>query len=294
MLRKQELSVLLPSYNCNCVEVVARLCALCSRIDGLTFEVIVADDGSTDKTCIAHNKVINSMEHCRFLCKEKNEGAGTTRNFLAAQSRYKWLLYLDGDMELPDKLIERYVTGEEEPVINGGLKICPDEHPPHNLRYQYEIREAHKHTATKRSKCPYHAFRSTNFMVRRDVMQAAPFDVRLRRYEDVLFGKHMQKLGIPIVHIDNPVVMADIESNADYLTKVEKDMDTLYQFRSLLTGFSPLLTLAENLERWHLSYSVRIWHRLFGSLERRNLAGTHPILPLLNLYKLGYFLALAK
>ncbi len=294
MLQKQELSVLLPVYNCCCVKAVARLCTLCERIEGLRFEVVVADDGSTDKACIRQNEAINAMPHCRFVTKPKNEGAGATRNFLAAQSRYEWLLYLDGDMELPDNLVRRYVTGPESPVVNGGLKMQGAERLRHNLRYKYESREEHKHAAECRAGHPHHSFRSTNYLVRREVMLAVPFDVRLRRYEDVVFGKDLRQHGIPIAHIDNPVVMADFESNPDYLAKVEKDMDTLYRFRPLLTGFSPLLAAVERLERWHLLPLVRVWHRVFGPAGRRNLCGPRPWLFLLNVYKLGYFVSLRR
>jgi hypothetical protein len=37
---------------------------------------------------------------------------------------------------------------------------------------------------------------------------------------------------------------------------------------------------------------IRLWHRLFGALERRNLCSNHPSLNVFKLYKLGYYLSL--
>ena len=58
---KSELSVLIPCYNGKCWKLVESLFALLekekSRV-GLRYEVLVADDGSTDNDIIEHNKRI--------------------------------------------------------------------------------------------------------------------------------------------------------------------------------------------------------------------------------------------
>ena len=51
----KSLSILLPTYNCNCVRLVTELQRQCveSKAD---FEIIVADDGSPNKNYIEENK----------------------------------------------------------------------------------------------------------------------------------------------------------------------------------------------------------------------------------------------
>ena len=65
------------------------------------------------------------------------------------------------------------------------------------------------HYPAKRQKQRYQEFRSTNFMIRRDVFLQNPFDERFTKsgYEDVLFGKHLKHSNAAILHIDNPVTM---------------------------------------------------------------------------------------
>ena len=58
---KQELSILIPTYNDVCTELVGKLCAQAKAIDRLDYEIIVADDGSTDSDCTEANQAIESM-----------------------------------------------------------------------------------------------------------------------------------------------------------------------------------------------------------------------------------------
>jgi hypothetical protein len=121
-----------------------------------------------------------------------------------------------------------------------------------------------------------------------------PFDERLRNYgyEDVLLGKTLHQNRIPIVHIDNPLGFCVFESNADFMAKTEEGLRTLCEFRSDLRGYSRLLKLVQGIHIPAILWLIRLWHRLFGQIERRNLCGSRPYLSLFNLYRLGYFLTL--
>ncbi len=289
------LSILIPVFNQSCGGLVARLRQLCDAVAWLEYEIIVADDASTNLEIQARNALINGMPNCRFVVKEQNGGAGATRNFLAKSSRYERLLFLDCDVTLPDNFIRNYLEVPLTDVLNGGLSFLPPaDGDVHNLRYLYEKREAPKHTAQIRNKQPFASFRSTNFMVRREVMQACPFDETLRRYEDVLWGKHLEQNGFKIVHIDNPVLIDDYDDNPSYLRKVEKDMDNLFLFRKEFSGFSPLLSVAQKIDALCLSGFVRLFCKIFASKLRKNLSSKRPCLSLLNVYKLSYFLNIKK
>ncbi len=309
---QQGLSILIPVYNEDCTAMVARLMELCRGIDGLKYEIIVADDKSTDNTMTATNRSINGLDGCRFIEKDTNGGAGATRNFLVKESKYDWLLFLDCDMLIAnDNFIINYLECAErhpDAVINGGISIaaCSNdgemqgndngmrpnatETLRHNLRYLYESKAAPRHTAVERNKRPYQSFRSTNFMAPRRVMVECPFYEPMRRYEDVFFGKTLRQQGVKILHIDNPLVMHHFDSNETYINKVDKDMETLSQYRKELKGYSPLLTGVETLSHRIPLCMLRLWHRLFGGLIRRNLTGRRPHLKLLNVYKVGKFL----
>jgi hypothetical protein len=121
-----------------------------------------------------------------------------------------------------------------------------------------------------------------------------PFDERFRHYgyEDVLLGKVLRQHHVPIMHIDNPVGFCIFESNPDFVSKTEEGLRTLYQFRSDLRGYSRLLTFISGIHISLILTLIRLWHRMFGATERRNLCGSRPSLFIFKLYRLGYFLSL--
>ena len=291
--KKREVSVLIPNYNNVCVELVTVLQRQAEAL-GISYEILVADDASPMKEKIGENEAINALPHCRYIVKETNSGSAATRNFLGAQSQYPWLLFLDCDISIPDDhFLERYVTDDHEGVVNGGIRITDDDGLRHNLRYLYEKAAEPAHTAEKRQANRYQEFRSTNFMIERRVFEKCRFDERFTRsgYEDVLFGKMLSQQQVSVTHIDNPVMMTEFEPNADYVRKIERSLRTLYTFRNELRGYSRILTFDSGIHIGAVRGMIRLWHRLFGGLERRNLCGKRPCLKLFNLYRLGYYIS---
>lgn len=297
-MKKTELSILIPVYNYDCRPLVLSLLRLTTPLlaDGVLVELIVADDGSSDSSVLQANATLSSNPLCRYIRRQENCGRAAIRNFLAQESKYQWLLFLDCDMQLPDdNFLSTYLNSEGEEVIDGGFAVLeqPDQEG-HNLRYTYEFSEQMRHSAEQRRANPYRSFRTTNFLIRRDIMLAHPFDERFRHYgyEDVLFGKQLCEAGIHIEHIDNPLSFEVFEDNAAFLDKTEEGLRTLHQFRSELKGYSALLTAVERLRPWGLLPLLRCWHSLFGAAERRRLQAGRYDTRLFQLYRLGFFLGL--
>ena len=287
------LSILIPTYNDLCVNLVDELRQQAEQT-GIAFEILVADDGSTDTDIIRENSEITQWEHCHYLRQAENIGRAAIRNFLAKEAHYDWLLFIDSDMSMvrTDYLSE-YISMEGADVIDGGVAIGGDADAlKGNLRYRYEKAAEHEHTVEIRQQNPYRDFHTANFLIRRDLMLTHPFDERFRYYgyEDVLFGKQLRGDHIAITHIDNPMGFCTFESNPDFVAKTEEGLRTLRQFRDELRGYSRLITLVEGIHLPIIISLIRCWHRLFGKWERKNLCGSHPSLRLFSLYKLGYFL----
>lgn len=295
-MKEIRLSILLPEYNANCVQLVGQLHTMCSKVEGLAFEIIVLDDASKNKEIVEANEAINSIEGCTFLRAEANRGSGAVRNALARRARHEWLLFMDSDVAIPSSFfIRNYVEVLRQCdvpcVVNGGIVIDGTIGAVKgNLRYMYEKAEEEKHTAENRRQAPYQAFRSTNFVAHKSIMAAYPFDERLRRYEDVLIGKVYCEHGIEVKHIGNPVMMGNFEHNAEFIAKVERNLQVLREYRAELEGYSPILTLAHRLRM--LLPAVRLWHKLFGARERANLTGYKPSLTILRMYQFGYYVTL--
>ena len=83
---KHELSILIPVFNTVCVQLVSDIRQQALDAD-ITFEVIVADDGSTDPKTIEANQAINAMDRCRYVCMGQNRGRAAIRNYLARDTR---------------------------------------------------------------------------------------------------------------------------------------------------------------------------------------------------------------
>ncbi len=286
----KELSILLPVYNSDCRALVRKLAESSVR-----HEIIVADDCSSDTEIVERNREISNLPNCKYIVLKQNLGRAKIRNYLALQAAYEWLLFLDCDVNVPECFLENYLEHDGCDIVYGGIRFCGDEdHRKHNLRCKYEYSAMPRTSLEARLANPYHSISAANFMIRRDVMLAHPFDERFTRYgyEDVMFGKVLAENHVAIQHIDNPIKIDCFDSNARYVEKIEESLRTLKQFEDELDGYSTLLVIANKLKKYHLSCFMKLWHRLFGNLERRNLIGHNPGLIAFKLYKLGFFIML--
>ena len=303
-----DLSILLPSYNNVCVSLVQVLQrqadALRGKLDKpFRYEIIVADDGSTDAACIDANRVIGDMLHCRYLRMEQNVGRAQIRNVLISESRGDYVLLLDSDLFLcDDNYLYKYATSTAD-VVYGGTRIGGEglamvdneantENLKGNLRYIYEKKAEPSHRAAFRQLRPNQEISVCNLYARRDIMEAHPFDSRFKAYgyEDVLFGKRLAESGIEVTHIDNPMLINEFEPNSVFVKKTEEAILTLCRFEQDLEGYSNLKTKVSTLGRYIPLSLFRLWHRIMKNKEKRNLTGSKPSLLLFKLYKLGFFL----
>lgn len=303
-----DLSILLPSYNNVCVSLVQVLQrqadALRGKLDKpFRYEIIVADDCSTDAACIDANRVIGDMLHCRYLRMEQNVGRAQIRNVLISESRGDYVLLIDSDLFLcDDNYLYKYATSTAD-VVYGGTRIGGEgfamvdneantENLKGNLRYIYEKKAESSHRAAFRQLRPNQEISVCNLYARRDIMEAHPFDSRFKAYgyEDVLFGKRLAECGIEVTHIDNPVLINEFEPNSVFVKKTEEAILTLCRFEQDLEGYSNLKTKVTTLGRYIPLSLFRLWHRIMKNKEKRNLTGSKPSLLLFKLYKLGFFL----
>ena len=291
-----QLSILIPTYNNVCIELVKSLQAQASLLPDFEYEILVADDGSKDQTTVEANRAINDLENCRYIERERNEGRAVIRNFLAKEAKYPWLLFIDSDLQVYNSLfIHNYTQLSEGEVVVGGLKIGGNpKELAGNLRYKYEKSCEKEHDYQHRKIKGNKEFRTTNFLIAKKIMTECPFDENFKfyGYEDVLFGKDISEKGYKITHIDNPILLDDYESNYRFIQKTEEACRTLYQYREKLKEYSKIITYDSKLERWHLK---TICQKLFPLLSlpiKARLTGNKTSVFLFNIYKLMYYIHL--
>lgn len=291
----------------------------------LGFEIIFADDGSADATARQRNAIIAQLPYCQYIERPKNVGRSAIRNFLAHTAHYSHLIFLDGDVAIKrGNFVQTYLAHRNDAdVIIGTLhfsrmqvacdtaediightKRAKEETKKttepvlydDNLKYRYEQQFLAKHPVKKRMQQPYASFRTTNFMVRRDLLLAYPFDETFHEYgyEDTLFGKQLKEHGATLIHLDNAATIADYEDNATFVAKTEESLRTLAAHAHQLQGYSTLLHTANKLECLHLQPLIAFVFKRFKGLLHKNLCSNSPSVFLFNVYKLGYYINLTR
>lgn len=290
-----KLSVLIPTYDYKCYTLVANLYQqlVAARIG---YEVIVADDGSRDRVSVISNLRINELPGCRYVRRERNVGRAAIRNFLVSEAKGEWQLFLDSDAAVDSplfiyRLLEAIDHADGAQVIMGGLHHAsrlPD--PEVSLRYKYE-KEADRHrSAAERSLHPYQHTTAFNLCMKSDVARRLPFEEKCKEYgfEDVYFGATMQRMGVKVMHIDNPLLHRGLESNEVFLKKTEAAMRTLSTLGLRMMLYTGIGRAVVRLKKWRVKWLVGMLFHIARPLMRRNLLGSNPSLRVFSLYKLGY------
>ena len=288
----QPLSILIPTHNTDCTALVSKLLTQAEAVEGLAYEIVVMDDGSTDDRVMEKNSTICKYKNCKVVRMEKSRNRSAMRNRLWKLARYDWQLQINANVSIQSEdFLLQYVsaiaTDPSPRIIYGGVNIVlPPDEVKGNLRCKYEMefsKSLHKHR-----KGNY--FRNTNTLYHKDILRSVAYDESIDGYgyEDVLFGKDLYEGKYNIVLMSNPVCYGTQDSNTLYLAKWEEALRTLHTLPQL-EDYSPVRQTTSKLRRMHLLWMVKVWHRLFGNIEKRNLTGKSPSHLIFKIYKLGYY-----
>jgi len=289
------ISVCIPVHN---YDVVPLAKSIADEIEGsdAEAELICIDDGSSDEW-LERNKALEKLGTYEIV--GKNIGRAQVRNRFLRHAKGDYLLYLDDDSIITKGFLDKYAEvakeGKYDVAVGGRVYDTRFDDREHHLRYLYGTRIECRN-AEERAKEPYRSFMTNNFMVKREVLEALPFDERVREYghEDTLFGYGLKKAGIAICHIDNPVTNGDVEENGEFLRKSVVAVGTLsdiYDYMDGDGGFCETVRLLHTYNkvlRWGMQPMVLAAFRMSRRcLERRFEGGRGFCLPQFSFYKLG-------
>jgi len=120
------LSLVIPAYNeeKRIGSSLAQIIAYFQR-NGYSYELIVVDDGSTDRTVEIVKELIAGTQNGRLLCaRHGGKGAAVRKGVLSAEGQY--IFFTDADLSTPitelDKFLERLNKGHE--IVIGSRKIA--------------------------------------------------------------------------------------------------------------------------------------------------------------------------
>lgn len=255
------LSICIPVYNFNLTTTLHQLLQQSEEVDHAV-EIIVIDDDSDLPFKEAHRIIQHA--NFRYTENKSNRGRSAIRNQLAKKAKFNHLLYLDGDVGIiRDHFIRDYIKAialHPMAVINGGRVYPPHSPGPNqNLRWEYGITYESK-TAAERSKTTYASFMTNNFATPKAVIEAIPFDERIAQYghEDTLFGWELQQRKIQLIHIDNPILNIDIETDSVFMDKTDESIISLAQICKMYTTTS----LPNSIRLYRVTKNIKWFFKL--------------------------------
>jgi len=290
------LSVLIPVKDWNPLDLLKSLADQLVQCR-LSFEILVSDDSSPDKS-----EVICAPAHqipgVKYFCREKPLGRSANRNFLGEQAKYQYLLFIDGDAGINDEhFIQNYLDGlKPDTVLCGGTLYHdqPPENPDYLLRWTYgRLRE--QLDAEKRTERPWKSFSTFNFLIPAEIFKNIRFDESIKGYghEDTIFGINLHQSGVRILHLNNGLIHLGLETSKAYLDKVREsgaNLYMLYTSKILPLGYENDITLLAAwilLKKLRFTIFVATWFKYRRKSIEKRLCGRNPSLLLLDLYKLG-------
>ncbi len=293
------LSVCVPVYNYD-VRALARQLSGQIKELSLSAELLFYDDGS-ETHFREINREIAQIKSIKYIELPENIGRAAIRNLMAKAARYPHLIFVDSDSELPDTdFLKRYADNiYNASIICGGTQYLPDPTEPDKmLRWVYG-RKREQLSPEERQKKGF-SITANNFLVSRDVVLNYPFRENIREYghEDTVFGFDIYKAGLPILHIENPVIHKGLETSGLYLEKTRSALRNLliidqYLIEDLVfQSHSVLLKLRGILKRFGLLPFASWLFKIFSGKMEKILMGNQPKLWIFDLYKAGYICSL--
>ena len=248
----ETVAVVVPTFNR--ADLVVRALSSVARQTRLPDEVVLVDDGSTDKTA---EQVEGRFPEVRVL-RQANRGVSAARNLGIRSTSAEWLAFLDSDDEwLPEKLERQLSALESQP----DHRIChTDEIWIRNGNRVLQRRVHQKHGGWIFRHClPLCAISPSSVLVRRDLLEEVGlFDEQLAVCEDYdLWLRICCRFPVLLV---NECLVVKYGGHADQLSRREVGMDR-FRIRALESILkSDLLSQEDsNAVRVELDRKIKIY-----------------------------------
>ncbi len=292
------ISICIPIHNFYAYPLARRLSNQ-AKISKVDVEIICIDDHSSGYY-LNQNKGLTEIG--QYIKLAENVGRARIRNLFLKYATGEYLLFLDDDSLVEeDKFLRKYAKAIEanpEVVVGGRIYDERGNDQEHRLRYLYGTK-IESRSVEERRKHPYQSFMTNNFLIRRDVLERIKFDKRLSKYghEDTLFGYRLEEAHIPILHIDNPVINGQVETNAEFLHKTvtaTENLSYIYNFMWEDQRFCQSVRLLKAYGRVRSLGMHKVVYHIFrlmkSPMESHFVSGTGISLRQFSFYKLGIFI----
>jgi len=290
------ISVLIPIYNFNVAKLVKDLHAQLMYANVL-FEIILGDDAST---CLHNNEKLTDLQGVHYFSLPENTGRAKMRNLLVEKAKYPFLLFMDCDAGVSSALYTNNyiveISRTTPPVcIIGGVSYRKQKpNPKYYLRWYYGKKRETK-DAYVRNRKPYKSFTSFNAVFSKSIFDIVKFDESFSTYgnEDTFFGDQLRNAQVPVIHINNPLYHDGLDTNENYLEKVETSIDNLIsllnakKIDSHFVNENRLLATYFRCKKLNVIPLLRLYYKKeLPKIKQKILK--KPSIFWLDVYKLGY------
>ena len=259
------LSVLVPFFRDDPRALAAALNAQASELNGAVELVLLDDAGGDPPLSDAVEAAVADLAlPARLVALPANAGRAAARNTLAAHARGPHLLFIDADM-LPERsdFLARWleVAATDAPAAFGGFTVAPDcPLAAHALHHAMQA-AGDCLSAEARALQPAKTVASSNLLVRRDVLEAEPFDPGFRGWgwEDTDWAARVAaRFGVAHPHI--PARHLGLDTAAALAAKYEQSPPNFARLLArqpeLVRGF-PSYRAARAIRRWPVRGPLR-------------------------------------
>lgn len=214
-------SIILPTYNR--AHLLPRAISSALRQTFQDWELVIADDGSTDETANVVAEYLRQDQRIKFFVHE-HCGLARTRNFGLQHAQGEYVTFLDSDDEYePGHLQKRFeflTSHPETELLHGGVNIIGDEYV------------ADKFDPTRKihlSECVI----GGTFVIRRELVQKLGGFPIVDYGDDNAFFALAEKNGAVIRKIDAPTYIYHREEPDSMCAIVERDgIEALREFQN--------------------------------------------------------------
>lgn len=289
------ITICIPIYNNYAYPLVRRLLNQMKSVSTEEFEVVCIDNHSSGYYA-NQNKGI--AEIATYLTTGKNIGANQLRNMFVDRAKGEYLLFVDSGAGVSEMYLKNYArqVAKHPMVVVGGVSFgekAPDS--DHELRFLYGSK-IEALPADSRRRAPYRHITEGNLLVRRDVFEKVRFEESITKYgyDGTMFGYRLEQQNIPVLHVDNPVTVQQMEDNAEFLHKTVESVENIAEIYDNMwedQNFCmkvPLLRRYARVRRMGLHGVVYMAFKMVKTpMESHFVRGNNISIGQLKFYKLG-------
>lgn len=221
-MRKQydmaSISIVIPTYNSESTIEKCLKSIFQSAFRG--FEVVISDDGSTDKTI-----EIAGRFNCQLIVNKTHVGRSNARNLGVEHSKGEIIVFIDSDVLIKDDTLEKiYDLFDKNKDIDAITGMLSKENPNKDFFSQYK--NLYMNFVFNNVQNPIDFLYGSIFAMRKNVFE--PFSEKFGKADDTDLGKRLAKKGCKII-LDKSLEVVHLKKY-NFFTFVINDFEIPYSW----------------------------------------------------------------